>query len=269
MESYSFSRSLNMEFLRNISGEQLIIRIYLLFSLCHLREEGSPPLGNNQILFINYRRRGRNDGCSRAGQHVVWKPAEVKNDTTMKYDLFAEFYGNASKKALYVVWLGSICPNSDNELESLGFQARYDDGYLDYFKDNATVKDLETITCDGYECELFDVLDETDYERIQIVARELEVIDDEGQFQSMGVMVGDTFVEFTDSEKASPVFFSAWNENNNCIGHFQVPVIMLKRQFNVLTLMEVKEKLEKMGAEKNWNYDELKILFLHNKSRSL
>ena len=107
MESYSFSRSLNMEFLRNISGEQLIIRIYLLFSLCHLREEGSPPLGNNQILFINYRRRGRNDGCSRAGQHVVWKPAEVKNDTTMKYDF--KFSGKAIFRIVRRFFLLFVC----------------------------------------------------------------------------------------------------------------------------------------------------------------
>ena len=186
----------------------------------------------------------------------------------MMYDLFAEFYENSSEKPRYVVWMGSIYPKTVNELESMGFQERLSDGFLDYVKKNVSEKDLEKLTQPGFECEMMDVIDELAMiddpdevynERVKIIARELEVI--KGEYPKMGVMVGNTFVEFMGTKSMKPVFFGLWNEDNKCEMYFRIPVIKLKRHFKVLTLMEIKEKLKAMNVEKKWTFEELKEIF--------
>ena len=196
----------------------------------------------------------------------------------MKYDLFAEFYENSSEKPRYVVWMGSIYPKTVNELESMGFQESLSDGYLDYVKKNVSEKDLEKLTQPGFECEMMDVIDELAMiddpdevynERVKIIARELEVIDDEGNYADMSVMVGDTVVSFFNSSAMYPVVFQRlWNENNEIVDRFRIPVVKLKRHFKVLTLTEVKEKLQAMNEEKEWSYDKLKELFYKQEGKS-
>lgn len=186
----------------------------------------------------------------------------------MMYDLFAEFYENSSEKPRYVVWMGCIYPKTVNELESMGFQERLSDGFLDYVKKNVSEKDLEKLTQPGFECEMMDVIDELAMiddpdevynERVKIIARELEVI--KGEYPRMGVMVGDTFVDFIGTQSMKPVFFGLWNEDNKCEIYFRIPVIKLKRHFKVLTVMEVKEKLQAMNEEKKWTFEELEDIF--------
>lgn len=118
--------------------------------------EGSPPHRVNQILFINYRRRGQTYGCSRAGQRCGLEPVEGEYDKAMKYGLFAEFYENSSdEKPRHTVFMG--CQNLH-------------DGKL-VEKDNATQQDLEKLTDPEYDKEMINVLFDQDYERIRIVAR--------------------------------------------------------------------------------------------------
>ena len=201
------------------------------------------------------------------GSGVVGHRPKVKIDKAMKYDLFAEFYENSSEKPRYVVWMGSIYPKSLNEMESMGFQERLNDGYLDYVKENVTENDLEELTQPGFECELMDVIEELDMfdepdevynERVKIIATELDVIDDEGNYPEMEYMVGDTMVSFSDTSAMCPVLFRRLPD---CVEKFMVSVVKLKRHFKVLTLMEVIEALQAMNAEKEWTFEQLKELF--------
>lgn len=230
--------------------------------------EGSPPHREIKFYLLTTDGGAETDGCSRAGQRCGLEPAKVKNDKAMKYDLFAEFYENSSEKPRYVVWMGSIYPKTVNELESMGFQESVSDGYLDYVKKKVSLHDLEKLTQPGFECEMLDVIDELAMiddpdevynERVKIIARELEVI--KGEYPKMGVMVGNTFVEFIGTKSMKPVFFGLWNEDNKCEMYFRIPVIKLKRHFKVLTLMEIKKKLKAMNVEKKWTFEELKEIF--------
>lgn len=185
----------------------------------------------------------------------------------MKYDLFAEFYEN-SKEPSYVVWMGCLHTHLINELELMGFKEdpKTDNGYLDYYKE-ATEEDLQKLTELGFICEMMDVMDAGEYDKIVIKAEELEVIDDEGHYPDMGVLVGDTFVKFMNSTPMTPVFFELMDEKNECVDWFRVPVIKLKRHFKVLTLMEIKKKLEDMNHEKSWTYNELEKVFFKQESK--
>ena len=191
----------------------------------------------------------------------------MKNDKAMLYDLFAEFYENSNEPS-YVVWMGCLHTHLINELESMGFKEdpKADEGYLDYYKE-ATEEDLQKFTEYEFICEMMDVMDAVDYDKILIRAKELEVIDDEGHYPDMGVLVGDTFVKFMNSSSMAPVFFELRDENNECIDWFRVPVIKLKRHFKVLTLMEIKKKLEDMNHEKSWTYNELEKVFFKQESK--
>ncbi|MBO4499733.1 MAG: SEL1-like repeat protein [Bacteroidaceae bacterium] len=184
----------------------------------------------------------------------------------MMYDLFAEFYENSSDgKPSYEVMMGHHS-FSDGELEKEGFieDPNSDDGYLDYIKDNVNQEDLEKWTHPHFEEEMMNIFLDEEYERIRIKAFEVELID--GKKPPFGVMISRNFVQFYYSEDMAPVFFSdsdKVDEDGKKTCWFRVPLILLKRHFNVMTMMEVKEKLSEMANEKNWSYDELKELF-HN-----
>ena len=184
----------------------------------------------------------------------------------MMYDLFAEFYENSSdEKPRYTVMMG--CHKfSDGELEKEGFveDPDSDDGYLDYLKDNVNQEDLEKWTQPRFDEEMVSIFLDEEYERIRIKAFEVQLYN--GKKQPFGVMISKNFVEFFYSEDMAPVFFSDSekdDENGKKTCWFRVPLLLLKRHFNVKTMMEVKEKLSEMANEKNWSYDELKELF-HN-----
>lgn len=185
----------------------------------------------------------------------------------MMYDLFAEFYENSSEEPRYKVWLGSIYTHRDDELESMGFGEVFKDydGYVDYVKE-ATEEDLEELTQPGFECEVLDVLDAVEYDRILIRAYALDVIDDEGNYDLMGVMVGNTFVVFTYTNPMENVWFCLCNGNvTERVAYCKIRMKQLKEYFHVLTFMEVKEKLSEMNEEKEWKPDELIKLFTRRK----
>lgn len=189
----------------------------------------------------------------------------------MMYDLFAEFYENSSEEPRYKVWLGSIFPHRDDELESMGFGEviKDYDGFVDYVKE-ATEEDLEELTQSGFECEVLDVLDAVEYDRILIRAYALDVIDDEGNYDSMGVMVGNIFVVFTYTNPMENVWFCLCNGNvTERVAYCKIRMKQLKEYFHVLTFMEVKEKLSEMNQEKEWKPDELIKLFTRKKQSVL
>lgn len=184
----------------------------------------------------------------------------------MIYDLFAEFYENSSdEKPRYNVMMGHH-KFFDGELEKEGFveDPDSDDGYLDYVKDNVTQEDLEKWTQPRFDEEMVNIFLDEEFERIRIKAFEVELID--GKLPPFGVMISKNFVEFQYSEDMAPVFFSdseKVDDDGKKTCWFRVPLLLLKRHFNVKTMMEVKEKLSEMAKEKNWSYDDLKSLF-HN-----
>ena len=239
--------------------------LFFIFALS--QSEGSPTQ-QKSILFINYRQRDltRQAASARGSDVVPMGPLRPKNNKTMMYDLFAEFYENSSdEKPRYNVMMGHHS-FFDGDLEKEGFveDPDSDDGYLDYVKDNVSQEDLEKWTQPHFEEEMVNIFLDEENERIRIKAFEVELID--GKKPPFGVMISRNFVQFYYSEDMAPVFFSdseKVDEDGKKTCWFRVPLILLKRHFNVKTMMEVKEKLSEMAKEKNWSYDELKNLF-HN-----
>lgn len=184
----------------------------------------------------------------------------------MMYDLFANFYTKkGNKRPRYCVLMGTFRPKTIDELEDLGFRKDPDStpGYVDYLKD-VDEGELQELTQEGYISEMMDILySDEDFGRILIEAREVEVIDDDGNYPFRGVMMGDTFVNFTDSSPDTMVTFLLGDPyevkcSTPCFG---VPVKRVKRVLKAKTLIECIGKLQKMAKQKNWNYNALQREF--------
>ena len=194
----------------------------------------------------------------------------------MMYDLFADFYLKSSDShPKFTVQIGSYFPKTIGEMEDLGFieDANSDPGYLDYFME-ADEDVLEHFTQAGYECEILDIIfSGFDWERIQIRALEVEVIDDEGHHPPKGIMIGDTFVTFEKPCSNQSVIFAKGNpfdENmsDNIVG-FSIPMWRVKRRLGVKTLTEAKEKMQEMVSEKGWTYNEFYKFFRYGNSNKI
>ena len=183
----------------------------------------------------------------------------------MRYDLIASFYRKAEDtKAAYSCPLGII---SSIRLEGLGFEEDLDStpGYLDYIKKDASEEDLKELTKDGYISEVMDVLYcGEDFKRIDVQAREIDTIDDEGTIPPLGFYISWTFVEFDQTEPLSPIWFIDGDpyEVNENTRRFRVPLKKLKDYFDVLTMYEVRERMQETFAKGHpWTFDELKDYF--------
>ena len=181
------------------------------------------------------------------------------------YELFADFYVKSSdSQPKYSVLMGSYYPKTINEMEKLGFVEDTSSGYDDYVME-AEETDLQNFTQEGYISEMLDTLCcGDDFERILIHAREIEVIDDDGNYSPRARMVGDVLVTFSDSEPGTAVWFEdqTVKHHSNQGSVFQVPVRTVKRCLNASTLMEVMDKLWKMDKERHWTYKQLKHFFV-------
>lgn len=184
----------------------------------------------------------------------------------MMYDLFAEFYVNSSdSQPKYTVLMGSYYPKTMNEMENLGFSVAPDSnpGFIDYVKE-VKEDELQNWVYDGFMGEMMDVLDANRfYFKIQLYAREVEAIDDDGHYPSRGVMIGKTFVRFEHSDLNSPVFFEDMTlgpHGGNGLW-FRTPVKRLKRLFKVMTLVEVMEKMKELADGKPWSFNQLRRYF--------
>ena len=198
-------------------------------------------------------------------------PPRTKTDCVMLYDLVARFYKKANdKKAAYACPLGFYHESLSGDLESRGFEIDPDatPGYLDYIKRSSSVKELQEFTRKGFISEVKDVLrageSEGGYERIEISAMEVEVIDDEGTIPPFGVFLGGTFVHFQYSEPEAPVTFIDGDpyKATEKTKTFTVALGSLKKYFNVLTLYEVRACLKKdFDDRKCWPFGKLKEHF--------
>ncbi len=182
----------------------------------------------------------------------------------MRYDLIACFYKEANDTTpAYTCPLG-VVTNLGWDPDEWGFKEDPDStpGYLDYIKKDFFKDDLKFITQDGYESEVMDVLyNGEDFGRIDVLAREIDTIDDEGTLPPFGLFISDTFVKFTTTEPLSPVLFIDGNpyEMTGSTRTFSIPLKKLKDYFDVLTMYEVKERLQTSFAEGSpWSFDELK-----------
>ena len=177
------------------------------------------------------------------------------------YDLFADFYLKSSDcHPKYTVQMGSYYPKTIGEMEEIGFieDENGEQGYLDYFME-AGQEELERFTQEGYESEILDALfSGDDWERIQIRAVEVEVIDDYGNYPPKGVSIGDTHVYYEKTNPAQRVIISHGNpfEDNGRIPGFEVSVWRLRRRMGATTLMEAIEKMREKVAEEGWTYKE-------------
>jgi len=187
----------------------------------------------------------------------------------MKYDLIANFYKKkADKKPRYCVLMGTYSPRTIGEMKELGFRESPEStpGYADYLMD-ADENALQEYTKDGYISEMMDVLySGEDFEKIQIEALELDVMDDEGKYPIRGVMMGDTFVSLDMSDPDCPVTFLFGDpyEFTQDKPWFNITVYELKTILKVPTLMAAIEKLQKMAEKKAWTFDELRNYFRHD-----
>lgn len=190
----------------------------------------------------------------------------------MRYDLIARFMVKAEDKTpLYACPLGIYYESTYGELERLGFKENKDStpGYLDYIKENGTIEDLQSLTREGFISEVMDVFyygnGDDGFERIEFLANEIEVFDDEGTIPPFGLFIHGTFVEFNKTEPFSRVLFIDGdpfyaNENTRS---FSIPLKKLKDYFEVLTMYEVRDRLRDSFANSNtpWSFDELKDYF--------
>lgn len=129
----------------------------------------------------------------------------------MLYDLLADFYEKSSDRhPKYIVLMGTYNENTFDEMKILGFQEDSDSNasFQDYVMDGADENFLQEYTKDGYQSEMLDVLySDVNYEKIQVRALADEALDDEGRHAPRGVVMGDMFVHFTESDPMTPVWF--------------------------------------------------------------
>ena len=177
----------------------------------------------------------------------------------MMYDLFADFFVKSSDShPKYTVQMGSYYPKTIGEMEEIGFveDNNGEQGYLDYFME-ADQEDLERFTQEGFESEILDALfSGDDWERIQIRAVEVEVIDDYGNYPPKGVSMGDTHVFYEKTNPSQRVIISHGNpfEDSGEIQGFEVSVWRLRRRMGAKTLMEALEKMREKVNQEGWTY---------------
>lgn len=184
----------------------------------------------------------------------------------MYYDMFAAFYEKANDgKAIYRCPLGIFCPPSLNYFENKGFVV--DDectpGYLDYVKEIKS-SSLQTWAQDEYVSEVMDVLTcGKEYEKIVLEAIELEAIDDEGTLPFRGLDIYGTFVKFSGTNPLSRVTFIDGDpyKMEKFTRWFSIPLKKLTDYFDVLTMMEVMERMEEFKHGQVWSFEELKDYF--------
>ena len=206
--------------------------------------------------------------CQRADGNGQRERLGAKHNCVMRYDLIACFYeGAEDRKPVYSCPLGIYAETLLGNLSNRGFSVDPDStpGYLDYIKKDASEENLQELTRDGYISEVMDVLYcGKDFCRIEIHAREIDVIDDEGTIPPLGFFINKTFVEFCKTEPLSPVWFIDGDpyEVNESTRRFRVPLKKLKDYFEVLTMYEVRERLQEIFAKgHHWTFDELNDYF--------
>jgi len=181
----------------------------------------------------------------------------------MIYDLTALFYEKQSdEKPRYKVPIGIETPDSFQYFPNLGFTEHPDNNvsYQDYIKRNVTEEELENLSQDGYGCELLDVLTcGTDFERIDIEAREIDVIDDEGNFLPRGFSENGIVVMLgtTDPDSVIIIIDETFLMMSNATKHCTVKLAGLKQRFDVLTQNEVASALRELIQTKCKTYNEL------------
>lgn len=206
--------------------------------------------------------------CQRADGNGQRERLGAKHNCVMRYDLIACFYeGAEDRKPVYSCPLGIYAETLLGDLSNRGFSVDPDStpGYLDYIKKDASEENLQELTRDGYISEVMDVLYcGKVFCRIEIHAREIDVIDDEGTIPPLGFFINKTFVEFCKTEPLSPVWFIEGNpyEVDENTRRFLVPLKKLKDYFEVLTMYEVRERLQEFFAKGlHWTFDELNDYF--------
>ena len=103
-----------------------------------------------------------------------------------------------------------------------------------------------------------------DFERIEVSASELDVLDDEGSVGARGVTVFNTFIQFEETQPDSPVVFydGVFEKITKNTKRFQIPLKNLKKYFDVLTIFEVMERLDEyFGKGHTWSFKQLKEYF--------
>ena len=184
----------------------------------------------------------------------------------MFYDIFANFYEKAnSNNVTFRCPLGVMDVNDINYFKNRGFNE--DDGtpagYLDYRKE-IEADELPEWTQEGYISEVMDVLYcGKDFERIMIEAEELDVIESPELLPIRGLPVSECFVKFGSTEPFAPVTFidgDPYDMTENTRS-FIIPLKKLKDYFDVMTMMEVMERMQTFANGNPWTYEQLKDYF--------
>ena len=180
------------------------------------------------------------------------------------YGLFAEFYENSSdEKPCYKVMMGCQKILDGELVKIMGFyeDSELHNGFTAFIKDNVAQQDLEFMTKPEFEKEMINVLFDEEFERIRIIA--LAYGKSKRDIPKITAGLGVTRIVFTHSDPVAPVIFldETSKKKNGHYTAFKVPLMKLKEFFKVKTLDEVCTKLNEIGKEKKWSFDELKAMF--------
>lgn len=184
----------------------------------------------------------------------------------MKHELFAAFFRKANEcKPAYRCPLGIITTESYDYFKENGFtlDENATDGYLDYLKELKT-EELGNWTHEDCQDEVLDVLScGEDFERILLQAEEFDTLDDEGTIPVRGLPICECFVQFSGTAPFAPVTFMEGDPYHRTedTRYFIIPLTKLKGYFDVLTMLEVMDRMRIFGTGQHWSYDQLKEYF--------
>lgn len=178
----------------------------------------------------------------------------------MIYDFIAAFYENANdKEPRFRVPLGTFKGVETQSLLAKGFtEVDGTQNWVTDYQKEVQEDELQEWTFEGYDpCEILTVLDGRDFGRIVINAYELEKTDDEGNIPARGIHLNLASVTFTGNSHADDIVHI--KENGGKHRHLEVPLVKLLRHFDVLTMFEVMDKMQKLlESHSKWTFGEFK-----------
>lgn len=180
----------------------------------------------------------------------------------MIYDFYAAFYLKATDTRARF-----LCPIGRQRVHTLDFFSKYGfsavpysvTGYADYVMDIEEAE-LQDWVQDGYEFEVLDVIfSGKNFERVELQAVEVDILDEKGTIAPRGYFKNDIFVEFNGTEYKSPVRFIDGDPflvtENTRIATIHLGA--LKRYFKLITQDEVMKRIRYMRKVRWHSFGEL------------
>lgn len=175
----------------------------------------------------------------------------------MKYDLIANFYyDKESQDPDYRLGLNVITTTNLHAMTDIGFkEIELCDGYTDYTMDIEEEDLHKWIAADFCTDELTYVFQKGPYERIELTAYELDILDDDGTIPARGLMIGNVSVTIKGNSPESKVVFADSKHRFT---------LKLKRLYDVAgvhTVFDVIDYMYRFRSGDTWTLQALKEYF--------